>query len=125
MFIKQIPRVFWFLLQHSVHNDRWGYLTPHVVFHTLLLVLERHNRIFTSAIEVEGTASELPVLPFEHGQMEVILSRTRDVSINVLFVPTINSTYGVNAIVVNFDKVVLILELVSLYHSDSAMIFNT
>ena len=74
---------------------------------------------------MEGTASELLVLHCENGQMEVILFRTRYVSIDVLFVPMIHGIYVVNAVVVKFDKVVLILELVSLYHSDSAMIFNT
>ena len=58
---------------------------------------------------MEGTASELPLLHCEHGQLEIILSRTRDVMIDVLFVPTIHGTDGVNATVVKFEKVVLIL----------------
>ena len=69
-------------------------------------------------------ASELQVLHCEHGQLEVILSRTRGVSIYVLFVPMIHGTNGVNTIVVKFNKVVLILELFNIYHADSAMIFN-
>ena len=67
MFIKQLPLIVWLLLQNSVCNDRRGYLTPHMGFHTLLLVLERHNGQFTNAIRVKGTDSELTVLHFEHG----------------------------------------------------------
>ena len=57
--------------------------------------------------------------------MEVILSCTRDVSIYVLFVPTIHGTNGVDTIVVKFDKVVLFLELFNVYHADSAILFNS
>ena len=73
---------------------------------------------------MEGPASELQVLHCEHGQLEVILSCTRDVSIDVLFVPTIHGTNGVNTIVFRFDKVILVLELFNVYHADNAMLFN-
>ena len=73
---------------------------------------------------MEGTSSELLLLRCEHGQLEVVLFCARDVSIDVLFIPTIHGTNGVNAIVVKFDKVVLILEMFDVYHLDSAMIFN-
>ena len=94
-------------------------------FRTLFLVLELHNELFTNDIRVEGTASELKVLHFKHGQLEVVLSRTRDVIIDVVFVPTIHGTNLVNKVVVKFDKIALILELLNVYHADSAIFFNS
>ena len=73
---------------------------------------------------MEGTASEITVFHCEHRQMEVILSHTRDISIDILFVPIIHGTNGLNVIVVKFNKVVLILKLLNVYHLDSVMLFN-
>ena len=74
---------------------------------------------------MEGTASELQVLHCKHSHLEVILSRTRDVSIDALFIPMINGINGVDTIVLKIDKVVLILELFYVYLADSAMLFNS
>ena len=70
-------------------------------------------------------ASELQVLHCERVNLEVILSYNRDVSIDVLFVPSIHGTNVVNAIVIKFDKFVLILKLFNVYHADSAMPFDS
>ena len=121
---QSTPHVVRFLLHHSVRNDRRGYLTPHMISHMLHLVLELHTALFDDDIRVEGMASELQVIHCEHGQLEVILSRTRGVSICVLSVTMIHGTNGGIMIVVKFNKVVIILELFNIYHADSAMIFN-
>ena len=94
-------------------------------FHTLLLVLGHHSELFTNIIRVEGRSSALQAIHCEHGQLEVILSRTRGVSIYVLFVPMIHGTNGVNTIFVKFNKVVIILKLFNVYHADSTMLFDS
>ena len=73
---------------------------------------------------MKGMDSELPAIHCKHIQLEVILPSTRDVSINFLFVPTIHGTNGLNTIVFRFDKVILVLELLNVYHADNAMLFN-
>ena len=66
---------------------------------------------------VKGTASVLRVLHAEHGKLEVIFSTARNIVGGIGLPPSIHMADGLNALVIKFNKAIMIVEI---FHVDHA-----
>ena len=74
---------------------------------------------------VKGTASVLQVLHAEHGNLEIIFSTARDIGGSISLPPSIHMADGFNALVINFDKKFLIVEIFHVDHAAGGHFFHT
>ena len=92
---------------------------------TPFLRLKKQHVLLADGRWVRGTASVLQVLHSEHGELEVIFSTARDIGGSISLPPSVQMADGFNALVIKFDKAIIIMESLHVDHSASGHFVHT
>ena len=65
------------------------------------------------------------MLHVEYGELEVIFSTARNIGDGISLPPSIHMEDGLNALVIKFDKAILIIEIFHVDHAAGGHFFHT
>ena len=123
--IQQLPHAIRLLLHHPIGKDSSINVGSLVRLNTPFVHSKEQHVLLVDEKWVVGMASVLQVLHVEHVELEVILYTAINIGGGIGLPPSVHMADGFNALVIKFDKAILIMESFHFDHSVGGHFIHT